>query len=628
MRPAEEEVSHPSMIPYSKALQNVRRQLPYLPKALKLVWDAAPSWTAAWAALLIVQGVLPVATVYLTRALVNSLVALISGEVGWEAVRVPLFLVLLMALVLLMQTLLASLSTWVRTAQSELVSDDLSDRIQAQALALDMTYYETPSYYDQLHRARIDAMNSPLLLLENMGNLVQNGITLVAMAGVLLPYGLWVPAALLISTLPALYIVGSYSLRQHRWQVENTDARRRSYYYDWIISDRNTAAELRIFELGELFRDRYRTTRKKLRRERINLERNQVLSQLLAGILGLIVMGGSLAWMLWQTAQGLYTLGDLALFYQAFNQGQRLMRTLLQSAGRIYSNLLFLENLFEYLALEPLITAPPVPVPFPAPLETGIAFEDVLFHYPGSEKASLSDFNLTIPAGQVTAIVGENGAGKSTLIKLLCRFFDPDSGKVLIDGTDIRQFDPADLQHQFTIMFQQPVEYQDTASNNIAFGNLSSNPSSDDIVQAAIAGGADVPIAKLPDGYETVLGKWFGDAELSVGEWQRVALARAYLRRAPIIVLDEPTSAMDPWAETDWLSRFSTLAQNRTALIISHRFTTAMHADIIHVMVDGRVIESGSHKELLDQGGFYARSWLTQMQERSPTPNDVNGQQA
>jgi len=615
------------MIPYSKALQNVRRQLPYLPKALKLVWDAAPIWTAAWAALLIVQGVLPVATVYLTRALVNSLVALISGEVGWEAVRVPLFLVLLMALVLLMQTLLASLSTWVRTAQSELVSDAMSDRIQAQALMLDMTYYETPSYYDQLHRARVDAMNSPLLLLENMGNLVQNGITLVAMAGVLLPYGLWVPAALLISTLPALYIVGSYSVRQHRWQVENTDARRRSFYYDWIISDRNTAAEIRIFELGELFRDRYRTTRSKLRRERINLERSQVLAQLLAGILGLLVMGISLAWMLWQTAQGIYTLGDLALFYQAFNQGQRLMRTLLQSAGRIYSNLLFLENLFEYLALKPLITAPPDPAPFPTPLQTGITFENVLFHYPDSEKASLDGFNLTIPAGQVTAIVGENGAGKSTLIKLLCRFFDPDSGTVSIDGTDIRRFDPADLQHQFTIMFQQPVAYQDTASNNIAFGNLSSKPSAEDIEQAAIAGGADVPISKLPSGYETVLGKWFGDAELSVGEWQRVALARAYLRQAPIIVLDEPTSAMDPWAEADWLSRFRTLAQDRTALIISHRFTTAMHADVIHVMVDGRVIESGSHSELLDQDGFYARSWLAQMQERSPVPGAVDSHQ-
>ena len=605
------------MTPSQKAFQNVRRQLPYLPKALKLVWNAAPGWTTAWAVLLIVQGVLPVASVYLTRALVNSIVLLIDSGAGWAAVRLPLFFVLLMALVLLAQTLLTSLSAWIRTAQSELVSDDLSDRIQVQALALDMTYYETPSYYDQLHRARIDAKNSPLLLLENMGNLVQNGITLVAMAGVLLPYGLWVPLALLLSTLPALYVVGGYSLRQHRWQVKNTDARRRSFYYDWIITDRNAAAELRIFDLGELFRSRFSDTRAQLRRERIDLERDQVLAQLLAGILGLLVMGISLAWMLWQTAQGIYNLGDLALFYQAFNQGQRLMRTLLQSAGRIYSNLLFLENLFEYLSLAPLISAPADPLPMPTRLQSGISFDNVLFHYPGSEKASLIDFNLNVPAGQVTAIVGENGAGKSTLIKLLCRFFDPDAGCIKIDGTDIRRFDPTELQHQFTIMFQQPVEYQDTAANNIAFGNLAAQPTQADIEQAAIAGGADGPIDKLPQGYETVLGKWFGDAELSVGEWQRVALARAYLRQAPIIVLDEPTSAMDPWAETDWLHRFKALAQDRTALIISHRFTTAMYADIIHVMIDGRVIESGSHKQLLDQDGYYARSWRAQMQERS-----------
>ncbi len=627
MQPSQEDFGHFAMIPSSKALQNVRRQLPYLPKALRLVWDAAPAWTAAWAVLLIVQGILPVATVYLTRALVNSLVAVVSGDVGWITIRLPLFFVLLMALILLLQTLLASLSTWVRTAQSELVGDDLSDRIQAQALALDMTYYETPSYYDQLHRARVDAMGSPLLLLENMGNIVQNGITLVAMAGVLVPYGLWLPVALLVSTLPALYVVGGYSLRQHRWQVETTDARRRSLYYDWIISDRDAAAELRIFDLGELFRGRFNATRKKLRQERIDLERSQVLAQLLASIMGLIVMGGSLAWMLWQTAQGLYTLGDLALFYQAFNQGQRLMRTLLQSAGRIYNNLLFLENLFEYLSLKPLISAPPDPAPFPAPLQTGISFENVLFHYPGSDQAALANFDLAIPAGKVTAIVGENGAGKSTLIKLLCRFFDPNSGRITIDGIDIRRFDPADLQHQFTIMFQQPVEYQDTATNNIAFGNLAIDPSPDDIHEAAIAAGADVPIAKLPDGYETVLGKWFGDAELSVGEWQRVALARAYLRQAPIIVLDEPTSAMDPWAETDWLNRFRRLAEDRTALIISHRFTTAMSADIIHVMVNGRVIESGSHSELLDQAGFYARSWHAQMQERSSTQDGATGRQ-
>ena len=224
---------------------------------------------------------------------------------------------------------------------------------------------------------------------------------------------------------------------------------------------------------------------------------------------------------------------------------------------------------------------------------------------------------MTIAAGQIAALVGPNGAGKSTLIKLLCRFYDPEAGRVTLDGIELSAFALDELRRHITVLFQEPVHYHATAAENIAMGDLAATPSRGQIEDAARAAGAHGPIVHLPEGYDTLLGKWFGGAELSVGEWQRVSLARAFLRRGEIVILDEPTSAMDSWAEADWLARFRQLVAGRTAIIITHRFTTAMHADVIHVMADGQVVESGTHQELLAMGGRYAQSWLQQMRESS-----------
>jgi len=558
-----------------------------------------------------------VATVYLTRAVVNNLVdaleAIRAGGAAWPTLGPTLGLVAVLAAVAVSIEVLRSVGTWVRTTQAELVRDHISGLIHRKATSVDLTVYETPEYYDRLFRARTDAANRPIALLENIGSLAQNGLTLVAMAGVLLPFGAWLPAALFVSTLPAFVVVLRYSVREHQWRMRNTPIERRAQYYDWLQTFQGAAAELRLFALGEHFRTSFQDLRGRLRGERVQMARDQAIAEVTASSIGLVTTAGAVAWMAWRAAHALATLGDVALLYQAFNQGQRLMRTLLQSVGQVYGNSLFLENLFTFLSLEPAILDAAEPAPAPPTLREGLRLEDVTFRYPGGTRPALDDFSLTVPAGQLAAIVGSNGAGKSTIIKLLCRFYDPDAGRILLDDHDLRDLSVDEVRRRISVLFQQPLHHQDTASRNIAFGDLTATPTATDVEAAARAAGADVPIGRLPDGYETLLGRWFGGAELSVGEWQRIALARAFLRKAPIVLLDEPTSAMDSWAEADWMTRFRTLVAGRTAIIITHRFTTAMCADVVHVMQDGRVVESGSHDELVARGGLYHESWTKQM---------------
>jgi ATP-binding cassette subfamily B protein len=317
----------------------------------------------------------------------------------------------------------------------------------------------------------------------------------------------------------------------------------------------------------------------------------------------------------WRAFLGLATLGDIALFFQSFHRGQGLMRALLGNIGQIYTNGLFLENLFEFLDLDSRVVESPNPVPAPAVLKDGIRFRGVSFRYPGTDRVALRDLDLSIPAGRTVAIVGSNGAGKTTLLKLLCRFYDPGSGRIEIDGVDVRSLSLAQLRRMITVMFQPPVPYQGTARQNIAIGALEAEQDLPRIIAAARDAGAHEVVSRLPAHYDSLLGKWFaGGTELSAGEWQRIALARAYLRQSGIIILDEPTGFMDSWAEAGWFETFRDLARGRTAIIITHRLTIAARADVIHVMEQGEIVESGTHQDLLARGGRYSAAWTTQVE--------------
>jgi len=595
----------------TSTIRRAMEQLPHLPRALRLVHEAAGRWTTAWVVLLIVQGLLPVGIVIITRRLVDSIVD--ASGTGWAAFEAPVLLGLAMAALLLAGEVAGALTRWVRTAQAELVGDHIRTLIQARAAEVDMALYDSPAYFDTLHRARFDAQTRPAALVEGLGTFLQGALTLAAMAVVLATYAWWLPLALLISTLPAFLVILGHIARRHRWSVRTTTDQRRALYYEHLQSGREVIPEVRLYGLAGYFRTLFSALRARLRGERIELARAEARAGIAAGFIGLGLAGASLLWMVTDSIRGTITLGQLAMYGQAFLQGQKLLRSTLTNVGQIYLNLLFLGNLFEFLETTPTITDPPEPRQLPGRLSKGIAFRDVAFTYPTADTPALENFTLEIPAGSTVALVGPNGAGKTTLFKLLLRFYDPHSGSVEIDGIDLRDLALTDIRRRMAVLFQTPLEFSATVFENVAYGKIETEGDPAAIGRALDAAGARPIVDRLPDGDATMLGPWFGGTELSPGEWQRIALSRAFLRDADILLLDEPTSAMDSWAEARWLEDFRRLTRGKTTIVITHRLTTARHADVVHVVDDRRIVESGRPGDLVAGDGPFAAAWRHQV---------------
>ncbi|MFK7849176.1 MAG: ABC transporter ATP-binding protein [Rhodothermales bacterium] len=585
------------------------KRLGLFKRALNLIWEATGIWTVGWGLLLVIQGALPALTVYLSKVLVDEIAGIIGAGTSLEVVE-PLIgpLVLLGGTILLMQLLQGGIG-WVRTAQAEILQDHIKARVHDQAARVDLEFYESPAYYDEMERANSQADKDSLVLLEGLGQIIQHGVTLCAIAALIIPYGIWLPIVLLVSTLPALWVVVRHNVLHHTWWTSTTEKRRRTQYYDWILTSRYYASEVRVFKLSKHFRSRFNQLRSTLRKAQLALMRKQSVSQAGAGIVAFLVTGAVMGWMVMRAMRGLATLGDLALFYQAFQKGQSLTRMLLGNIGQVYTNMLFLEHLFNFLDIEPKMKAPAIRAELPAS-PYAIKIENVDFRYPGSEQLALKGFSLDIPAKSTVAILGPNGAGKSTLIKMLCRFYDPEQGSIKINGVDVKDVPHDALLREVTVLFQYWVNYAGTLAETIAMGDIQEPVDMARVKAAGKASGVISMLDQLPAGYDTLLDKRFsGGVDLSGGQWQRVALARAFYRKASILLLDEPTSYMDPWAEARWLDRFFELAKEQTTVIVTHRLSTAMRADKIYVMDAGKVIESGTHDELLIMEGLYAQSW-------------------
>ncbi|MDH4347934.1 MAG: ABC transporter ATP-binding protein/permease [Gemmatimonadota bacterium] len=582
-----------------------------LRQGLALVWESGRGWTALQIALLVLASMVPLLALYVTKEIIDTVAEALAG-----GPRDPGRLTLLVAFaggVGIAAAGLRLLSGLVSEVQGIRLSDRVQEILHRKSVEVDLAFYENPEYHDTLHRAQTEAPFRPAQIVASCAQVGQGGLSLLALVGLLLSFHWLLVVALLAAALPGLFVKVRYSSRLYQWMRRQTALQRLSRYLSLLLTTVDSAKEIRLLGLGAEFRRRHRLLRQQANREKLQLATRRSGFELLAQVVAVAAVFGSMFVIAQRALTGAVTVGDMVMYFGAFQRAQDCFRDFLAGLAGLYEQNLFLTDFKRFLTLEPTVTDPPKPAPYPRPLRNGIEFDHVSFRYPGTEREVLTDVSFSIRPGVHMALVGENGSGKTTLVKLLCRLYDPTSGVIRIDGTDLREFSLAELRAELSVVFQDYTRYCLSARDNIRLGNIALPPDSPRIAEAARRTGADAIIRSLPLGYETLLSRQFEQgADLSMGQWQKLALARAFLRDSQLIVLDEPTAALDPKAEAEVFDQFHELAKGRTAVVISHRLSTVRHADRILVLVDGQVAEAGAHDELVERAGVYARLFETQ----------------
>ncbi|MBF8267020.1 MAG: transporter related [Dehalococcoidia bacterium] len=585
------------------------------PRAFGLVWKCGPGVTLSMTVLTLLPALLPAAQAWVGKLIVDGVVAAIRQELppsqGFAHV-VP-YLGLEFALIFA-GTLIGQVRSLVEHVMHARLTNYVNSLIIRKALALDLRFFEDGQFYNKLENARRDADTRALRVVTDSFALVQGLVTLVSLGALLFRFSPWLALILFGATAPSFIAQSRYAnmfFRVISWRVPESRLLR---YLEELLTGQSSAKEIKLFNLGDTLLRRYHTLYWKFYAEDRALALRRTGASLGWGLLSTVSYYGSYSWVLWRAVSGTITLGDMTMYLTIFRQAQSSFRSIVDGLGRLYENNLFLDHLFDFLALESTMSPDGAGRPVPVSITRGIEFVNVSFRYPGVEQWVLRDISLHIKPGERIALVGLNGAGKTTLVKLLTRLYDPTEGQVLLDGVDLREYSLESLRSRIGVIFQDYVRYHLTAQENIGFGQVDKVEDLLQVMAAAEKGGAHPIIERLPKGYQTLLGRRWEGSDLSVGEWQKVALSRAFMRDADIVVLDEPTASLDAEAEYAVFRRFGELTSGKIAVLISHRFSTVRMADRIVVLEGGRVIEMGSHAELVSLGGVYARLFSLQAQ--------------